>query len=146
MQVIFEELSIGTDHRLQFIDIGAAIQQAVHKSGVRQGMVSVQGLHTTTAITINENESRLMQDIEKFVERIAPSDAHYLHNDIHLRDCPPDEPENAHAHLLAMMFGNSESLAVTNGKIVLGKWQSIFLVELDGPRRRSVAVQILGSQ
>lgn len=144
MKQYFEKLNISTRAAPEFIDLNQAINAILKKSGVVNGIVCVSGNHTTTAITINENETRLLLDIEHFLETLAPSKGRYLHNDIHLRDCPPDEPENAHAHLIAMMFGNSESLPVQDGQAVLGKWQSLFLVELDGPRDRTVNVQVIG--
>ena len=76
--------------------------------------------------------------------QLVPPRARYLHNDIHLRDCPPDEPENAHSHLAAMLLGSSEVIPVSAGRLVIGQYQSIMLVELDGPRERNVSVQICG--
>jgi len=76
--------------------------------------------------------------------RLIPPQANYLHNDIHLRDCPPDEPENAHSHLAAMLLGSSEVIPVADGGLVLGQYQSIMLVELDGSRERTLAVQVYG--
>ena len=125
-------------------DITAEVRDCVADSGIGEGILVVTSLHTTLAVTINEHESRLLDDIRDFFLRLAPPDAPYRHNDIHLRDCPPDEPENAHAHLIAMMLGNSETLAIQRGRPVLGTWQSILAVELDGPRDRSLAVQVLG--
>ncbi|MCU7939436.1 MAG: YjbQ family protein [gamma proteobacterium symbiont of Bathyaustriella thionipta] len=78
-----------------------------------------------------------------FTHQVPPGD-NYLHNDIHLRDCPPDEPENAHSHLIAMLLGASESIAVTEAKLDLGQYQSVMLVELDGPRTRQVNIQVIG--
>ncbi len=89
-------------------------------------------------------EERLLDDIRSFFRRLVPADAGYKHNDIHLRDCPPDEPENAHSHLIAMLLGASENLRVVDGRLGLGQWQSLMLVELDGPRRRRVNLQIVG--
>mgnify|MGYP003673471600 CR=1 FL=1 len=73
--------------------------------------------------------------------RIPPYDR-YLHNDIALRDCPPDEPENAHSHLAAKLLGSSEVFTLANGELVLGQYQSVMLYELDGPRMRRVSVQV----
>ncbi|HEB77440.1 MAG TPA: YjbQ family protein, partial [Methylothermaceae bacterium] len=113
-------------------------------AGIAEGVLVVSSLHTTVAITVNENEARLLDDIRDHFLRLTPPEARYRHNDIHLRDCPPDEPENAHAHLIAMMLGNAEMLPVHQGRLDLGRWQSLLLVELDGPRQRQVAVQIVG--
>lgn len=67
-----------------------------------------------------------------------------MHNDIALRDCPPDEPENAHSHLTAMLLGSSEVIPLADTELVLGQYQSVMLYELDGPRRRKVSVQVYG--
>ncbi|MEW8001052.1 MAG: YjbQ family protein, partial [Candidatus Thiodiazotropha endolucinida] len=76
---------------------------------------------------------------------IASPEGSYKHNDLHLRiNIPPDEPENAHAHLIAMMLGNSETVSLHDGALVLGRYQSILLLEMDGPRERACAVQVVG--
>ena len=79
-----------------------------------------------------------------FLTKLIPPADKYLHNDIALRDCPPDEPENAHSHLAAMMLGSSEVIGLAEGKLVLGQYQSVMLVELDGSRKRQVSVQVCG--
>lgn len=125
-------------------DLTRKIQEWITESGIENGFVTVTSQHTTTALSINENEERLIEDIKAFLERLIPADDRYLHNDIHLRDCPPDEPENAHSHLAALLLGSSEVVPLAEGKLVLGQWQSIMLYELDGPRTRKVAVQVYG--
>lgn len=112
--------------------------------GMWSGFVTVTSRHTTTAITINENEPRLIEDLRRFLGELAPAGRGYLHDDIHLRDCPPDEPRNAHAHLLAMLLGSSEVLPVVEGKLDLGTWQSVLLIDLDGPRARNISIQVCG--
>jgi secondary thiamine-phosphate synthase enzyme len=106
--------------------------------------VLVSSRHTTTAITINESEARLLEDIRRFLTRLVPREDKYLHNDIELRDCPPDEPENAHSHLCAMVMGSCESVPLVDKQLMLGTYQSIMLVELDGARERTVNVQVIG--
>ena len=138
----FLTLTTGKDIALH--DITEQVQALIDDSGVRNGFVIITSQHTTTALTINENEPRLLDDIKAFLKRLIPPDNRYLHNDIHLRDCPPDEPENAHAHLAAMLLGSSESVALSAGRLVLGQYQSIMLCELDGPRERKVSIQIAG--
>lgn len=138
----FIELETGEGITLH--DITSELETTIIKSGINNGFLTVTSQHTTTAISINEYEERLLEDIETFLTRLAPPGEKYLHNDIHLRDCPPDEPENAHSHLAAMMLGSSEVIAVTDGKLVLGQYQSVMLVELDGPRKRKVSVQLVG--
>jgi secondary thiamine-phosphate synthase enzyme len=120
------------------------LRESVAVSGIRSGFVTVTSQHTTTAIIINEDEPRLHEDIKRFLTRLIPPKEPYLHNDIALRDCPPDEPENAHSHLAAMLLGSSEVVPLVDGELALGQYQSVMLVELDGPRRRRVRVQVVG--
>jgi secondary thiamine-phosphate synthase enzyme len=133
-----------TGQGISLHDLMADIRDAVAGSGIRNGFVTITSQHTTTAITINEHEARLLEDVKVFLARLIPSGDRYLHNDIQLRDCPPDEPENAHSHLASMLLGSSEVIALVDGELVLGQYQSVMLVELDGPRRRKVNVQVYG--
>lgn len=124
-------------------DLTADLQSWVTGCGVDQGQLLIAGQHTTTALVINEAEERLWADIERFFLQLVPPDRPYLHNDLHLRQgVPADEPRNAHAHLIAMILGNHLSLPVLDGRLGLGRWQSVLLVELDGPRRRQLLLQL----
>jgi secondary thiamine-phosphate synthase enzyme len=145
MRTACYRLELSTPPGIGLVDITPRLREHIAGSGLRDGMVTVTSRHTTTAITINENEPRLLDDVRAFFERLVPADDGYRHNDIHLRDCPADEPENAHSHLIAMLLGSSESLALCDGELDLGRWQSVMLVELDGPRQRTVSLRILGS-
>ena len=139
-----QQLQLTTGADISLHDITADIRACVDKSGIRTGFVIVTSQHTTTALAINEHEARLTDDVKAFLKRLIPPGDRYRHNDIHLRDCPSDEPENAHAHLAAMLLGSSESIALVEGRLVLGQYQSVMLYELDGPRERKVSVQIVG--
>jgi len=139
-----ERLQIQTGGSFHCHAINADLQALVERSGVRQGLLVAVGLHTTTALVLNENEERLLLDIEAFFLALAPPDRPWLHNDLHLRQgIPPDEPRNAHAHLIAMLLGNQLSLPVVDGRLGIGRWQSVLLVELDGPRQREVLLQLI---
>lgn len=137
-------LHLSTNSDISLHDITPAINTYLRDSGIQAGFVTVTAQHTTTAVAINENEERLIEDVKAFLKRLIPPQDRYLHNDIHLRDCPPDEPENAHAHLAAMLLGSSEVIPVSEGKLVMGRYQSVMLYELDGPRERKVSIQIVG--
>ena len=145
MRIEHELIEIDTGEGIAISDLTPEIEARLTASGIRQGFVVLSSRHTTTALTINEHEARLLEDIRGFFQQLVPADAGYKHNDIHLRDCPPDEPENAHSHLIALLLGASENIPVVDGKLGLGQWQSVMLVELDGPRRRSVSLQIVGA-
>ncbi|MET0094677.1 MAG: secondary thiamine-phosphate synthase enzyme YjbQ [Sedimenticola sp.] len=141
----YRELNVATVESFHVLDVTENIHAVIRESGVKEGMVTITSLHTTCALSINENEERLFDDIRNFFLKVAPQEDSYKHNDLHLRvNIPPDEPENAHAHLIAMMLGNGETVAVHNGSLSLGRYQSILLLEMDGPRDRKLAVQVLG--
>ena len=137
-------LHVTTGHDIALHNLTPDVESCLVDSGIRNGFVTVTSRHTTTALTINEHEERLLEDVKTFLTQLIPPRGKYLHNDIHLRDCPPDEPENAHSHLAAMLLGSSEVVPIGEGRLVLGQYQSIMLVELDGSRQRNVAVQICG--
>ncbi|MEW8680741.1 MAG: secondary thiamine-phosphate synthase enzyme YjbQ [Candidatus Thiodiazotropha endolucinida] len=145
MSNCYKELNISTGRSFEVCDITEQVESVVRESGVLEGTVSITSLHTTCAISVNENEERLFEDIRNFFLTIASPEGSYKHNDLHLRiNIPPDEPENAHAHLIAMMLGNSETVPLHDGTLVLGRYQSILLLEMDGPRERACAVQVVG--
>ena len=144
MKIISSYIELETGEGIALHDLMPGIKKAVAKTGIKHGFVTVTSQHTTTAIAINENEERLVEDIKTFFNRIIPPSDKYLHNDIALRDCPPDEPENAQSHLAAMLLGSSEVVALAEGELVLGQYQSVMLYELDGPRTRKVNVQVYG--
>jgi secondary thiamine-phosphate synthase enzyme len=144
MKIIPFTIEIDTGAGIALHDVTTEIRDFVSQSGIADGFVTVTSQHTTTALSINENEERLVIDVKNFLHRLIPPDDRYLHNDIEMRDCPDDEPENAHSHLAAMLLGSSEVIPVQKGNLVLGQWQSVMLYELDGPRKRKVAVQVYG--
>lgn len=144
MKIRHQLLSVATRRGVAVHDLTPALTEFVANSAIDEGLLTVTSRHTTTALVVNENEERLLEDLEVFLNTLVPPGAAYRHNDIHLRQCPPNEPENAHSHIMAMLLGGSESIPVASGKLSLGTWQSVLLVELDGPRQREVALQLLG--
>jgi secondary thiamine-phosphate synthase enzyme len=134
-----------TQEIVQFVDLTALVGERVRRSGITDGFVTVQSRHTTAGVVVNENEPLLLQDLEDMLERWAPAGGFYRHNDLAAREALPlDEKPNGHAHARALLLGTSVCLNVAGGQVDLGRWQSVFLVELDGPRQRSVSVQVLG--
>ncbi|NET54246.1 MAG: YjbQ family protein [Merismopedia sp. SIO2A8] len=144
MTIFHNILSVETQRAIALINLTPQVQQVVIESGVQSGQVLVFSRHTTTALAVNEYEERLLVDIEAYLKKLAPEGDRYLHNDLHLRDVPPDEPINAHSHLMAMTLHNSEMIPIVDGTLALGSYQSILLCELDGPRQRTVFVQVFG--
>lgn len=143
MRLAHHTLTLHTNGSTELCDITPQIHELSAREGIRDGWITVTSQHTTAAITVNENEPRLLQDVQRFLMRLVPKDAEYLHNDIEARGMP-DEPRNAHAHIAAMLLGATATLGVQGGRLALGQYQSVLFVELDGPRSRHVGVQIGG--
>jgi len=139
-------ISIYTDRAPAFYDITDDVMEAVRRSGIEDGMALVYSRHTTAAIKINEHEPLLIDDMEEFLARIAPPDDYYRHNDFDVRtaNMTPDESPNGHAHCQHLLLSASETIPIIDGRLDLGTWQRIFLVELDRPRPREVLVKALG--
>jgi isopentenyl-diphosphate delta-isomerase len=128
-----------------FIDITDDVMAALGSTGVRDGLAHVFSTHTTAAITINENEPLLLRDFERFVHGMMPADHAFEHDDMARRvGVGPDEPINGGAHCRQLLLGASETLPVAGGRLGLGRWQRIFLVELCSARERQVVVQAIG--
>jgi len=140
-------LEFQTEYSPQFIDITDHVQEIVRRAGVQNGMVVVFSPHTTAAIRINENEPCLLRDMEKLLARLAPPDDYYEHNDLSVRtvNLTEDEDLNGHSHCLHILMGASEAIPLVGGQLLFGRWQRVFLIELDKPRLRQVMVQLIGA-
>ena len=126
-------LQVETKSRVDFKEITETLQKLISESGVIQGTCLVFVPHTTAAVLINENyDPGLQKDWDDFLNRLAPRDRDYHHDD-----------GNCDSHLKAALIGNSKSLLIEQGRLVLGRWQGVFLCEFDGPRRREVRVKIV---
>jgi secondary thiamine-phosphate synthase enzyme len=136
-----ETLTIETDRRVDVLDLTDRVMALVRRLAVKEGLVSLMSTHTTCAVFLNEFQSALVADIKTFLERIVGRDEDWLHNDPVHSDC---DRMNADAHLRAMVLGHSLTLQVSGGEVVLGQWQRILMAELDGPRARTLRVQVLG--
>ena len=141
MLVKAELLTIETAERLELIDLTSQIQALAHASGVREGIVSVWSMHTTFAVFINEAQAALHADIKGFLGRLVEREAPWLHNNPQHSDC---DRMNADSHLRAILLGHSLTLQVSGAEVVLGQWQRVLSAELDGPRTRTVRVQVMG--
>ena len=119
----------------EFVDITDEVRQAVQRSGVQSGMVLVYCPHTTAGVTVQENtDPALKEDLFAAFEALVPRDRPWKHGE-----------GNAHAHARAVLVGSSCTLPVESGRIHLGRWQAIYFVEFDGPRRRTVQVKVVGT-
>jgi secondary thiamine-phosphate synthase enzyme len=139
-------IRVETKRAMEFIDLTARIEALATEAGIHSGFVNIQSLHTTTAIIVNEPEPLLLVDFADLLARTAPRDAPYRHNDPNARNLPvaPGERPNGHAHCHALLLGSSVSMNFAEGRLQLGRWQRVFLVELDGPRAREVSILIVG--
>ena len=154
----YETVELGkTQNGVAFTDLNNICNEMISKRGIKNGQIIVHSRHTTTAVTINEYEERLVDDARQFLLKLVPPLYPYLHNDLHVRFPPDDdrwkstveewraqEPLNAHSHLIAMLLGQSVTVPICDGKMTLGTWQSILFVELDGERERTVGIQVSG--
>ena len=145
MPIRNEIIEVETEKGIGIYNITPQIKNILETTPIKNGQVLVFSRHTTTALAINEYEERLLEDTKVHLRKLAPESEKYLHNDLHLRrDIPPDEPMNAHSHLMAMMLSSSEVIPVVDGQLALGTWQSVLFFDLDGPRKRTVLIQISG--
>src|SRR3954447_1902931 len=130
-----------TNDRMQLINVTDRINEIVRKSGVRDGIVHLQSLHTTTAVFLNEWQEALLHDVRTLFDKVIIGETPWRNNDPQYSDC---ERRNADSHLRGMIMGQTLSLQVRNSSVLLGTWQSIILAEFDGPRSRSMSVQVSG--
>jgi secondary thiamine-phosphate synthase enzyme len=130
----------------EFIDLTDRLEGFIVRAGIHAGILNVQTLHTTTAVVVNEHEPLLLEDFSRLLEGAAPRDAAYRHDDPAVRTVNLTEGErsNGHAHCRALLLPSSAAINVTDGRLRLGRWQRVFLVELDGPRDREVSALLLG--
>jgi len=137
-------ISVMTREEMEFIDLTPVLLALVESLGVRDGVLTVQTRHTTTGLMINEHEPLLLNDLRAMFERLVPAAGFYQHDDFRRRtvNLTPDERVNGHAHCRAALLRSTESVPIVDGALTLGRWQRIFLVEFDGPRRRDVSIAL----
>ncbi len=136
-----ETIVIQTDQRIELVDLTSRVMEFVRRFNIREGLVSLWSMHTTCAIFINEFQSALLTDIKCFLEQMVARDAEWMHNNPELSDC---DRMNADSHLRALLLGHNLTVQLSGGEVVLGQWQRILMAELDGPRARSLRIQIFG--
>ncbi|ASI99056.1 secondary thiamine-phosphate synthase enzyme YjbQ [Thermococcus celer] len=130
------EMEVSTEERFQVVDVTDEVQHLVWKSDVTSGIVVVFTTHTTTGLAINEKEAGLIEDMKAKMKELVPKGAGYAHDRV---------DSNAHSHLRATLLLNPEVVVpIENGELLLGAWQRILFIELDGPRHRKVLVKVCG--
>ncbi len=132
-----KELWFETTNKREFINITTTLQRCLVESGIQEGMLLCNAMHITSSIFINDDESGLHQDMEVWLEKLAPEKPHsqYKHNGFE---------DNADAHLKRTIMGREVVVAITNGKLDFGPWEQVFYGEFDGKRRKRVLVKIIG--
>lgn len=140
-----DAVSLRTQRPRQFIDVTELVSERVRRSGILEGLVLVQTHHTTTAVVVNEDEPLLIGDFDRLLERLCPPEEPYGHDDLARRpDAMADERPNGASHCRSLLLGGSQAIHVSGGVLRLGRWQRLLVVELDGPRRRTVSIVVLG--
>jgi secondary thiamine-phosphate synthase enzyme len=130
-----QTLTVKTDRRTQLVDVTAQVQRAVVSSGVTTGICYLYVPHTTAAITINESaDPDVARDVEGALDRLIPATGPYRHSE-----------GNADSHVRAVLVGASQIVHVEGGKLMLGRWQGVFLCEFDGPRERRLQVKVVAN-
>ena len=138
MKSLTEYLTFKTKSRREFVNITPDVEKLVVKSGIKEGLCLVNAMHITASVSINDNESGLHHDYEKWLEELAPHEPidHYRHNDT--------GEDNADAHLKRQVMGREVVVAITDGQLDFGPWETIFYGEFDGRRNKRVLVKIIG--
>jgi secondary thiamine-phosphate synthase enzyme len=130
-----EVIDLKTGKRVEVIDITPDIQSIIREHKLKNGITNIYSRHSTSGIVINENERGLINDYQIALENLVPVNGDYQHNCI---------DNNADSHVRSFLIGNNVTIPLYDGRLDLGTWQSIFFVELDGPRNRKVTVTVVG--
>lgn len=136
MKVHTEYLWFNTKKRREYVNITDDVEAIVRKSGVQDGMVLVSAMHITAAVYVNDAESGLIQDIDKWLDKLAPMDPNYLHH--------RTGEDNADAHLKNLILHHEIIAPITGGRLDFGPWQQIYYAEFDGQRKKRVVVKVMG--
>lgn len=138
MKSFRKELTFNIPTRRGFVNITREVEEALHESGIREGLILVNPMHITASVFINDDESGLHHDYDHWLEQLAPHEpvSQYRHNDT--------GEDNADAHMKRQLMGREVVVAVTNGELDFGTWEQIFYGEFDGRRRKRVLIKIIG--
>ena len=139
MEVLWESIPVFTEEYLKIVDITDKVQKIVEEKHVSEGSVLIYNPHVTSAITINEPDLELWDDLLHAYKRLVPLEAGYKHN---AKYKGMKGEENAHAHILNTFIGQSVVIPIKEKRLLLGTWQAVLYIELDGGKRRNLIVQI----
>ncbi|MEJ2048333.1 MAG: secondary thiamine-phosphate synthase enzyme YjbQ [Calditrichota bacterium] len=136
MKFATEYLWFNTSKKREYINITDKVEQVVHNSGIKDGMVLVSAMHITAGVWVNDAESGLIQDIDEWLEKLAPFNANYRHH--------RTGETNGDAHLKNLLVHHEVILPITNGRLDLGPWQQVYYAEFDGQRRKRLIIKAMG--
>ncbi len=132
-----KEITIESRQKQEIIDLTGRVQDIVEHSGIKEGLALVYPLHTSSAVYISDSDISLTQDFNDILEKLVPSSAGYRHDEV-------DYKKNADAHLKAVLTGHHVVLPVSDGRLHLGTYQTIYYAEFDGGRKKEILVKIIG--
>lgn len=145
MKIHKQTIEKQSSSQIEFIDVTHDVDEIVKASGVKNGQVLIFSPHATASIAINENETLLLQDFQRLLYKLVPIDERYSHDLFELkRTTRSDGRSNGHSHCKNLILDISKTIPIEEGRMLLGEHQNIFLVEMDGGRKRDVVVQIMG--
>jgi secondary thiamine-phosphate synthase enzyme len=136
MRIHSDYLTVQSQQKREFMNITPNVEEAMEKSGIRDGLVLISSLHSNSGIFINDEEQGLLQDIAEWADRLAPFGESYHHS--------PRSESNAGAHLQSLLLNHQAFVSFVDGKLELGPWQQVIYAELDGQRPKRILIKVLG--
>ena len=136
MKSYTDYLTFSTKNHREYLNITSHVEEALRKSGIKEGMALVSAMHITAAVYVNDAEDGLIHDIDKWLEQLAPYNPNYQHH--HTGET------NGDSHLKSLLMHHEVIIPVTNGKLDFGPWQQVYYAEFDGQRRKRVIIKIIG--
>ncbi len=138
MKIKTKHLTINTEKRIDFVNITSEVQKVIDESEIKDGIVLVNPMHITASVFINDNESGLIKDFQNWLEKLAPKQFDYNHHQT--------GEDNGFSHLWRTIMGREATIAITDGKLDFGPWETIFYGEFDGQRNKKILIKVLGEQ
>ncbi len=136
MKTFTDYLYFTTSKRREYINITGEVERILQRSGIKEGMILVSAMHITAGVYVNDAESGLIQDIDEWLEKLAPFRKDYRHH--------RTGEDNGDSHLKSLLIHHEVIIPVTNGKLDFGTWQQVYYAEFDGMRRKRVIVKVMG--
>ena len=138
MTVYTNTIRLDTAEKQGEVNITTHVEGLVYESGIAEGMALICTGHTTASVHLNNADTALEEDLHRFLNKLVPKSREYKHN-------KGEYGANADAHIKSLMVGNSVTVPVTKGRLVLGQWQAVYFSEFDGPRARLISIKVMGA-